>query len=100
MLDFVAWHTFVDDGDILLLVGGLTSLIAVATVAVTACLGRRLYGPAWGLAAAGLLALSAAARALHVSSPPSGAPERPHGPASRSWTDCRMPLPHPSAATH
>lgn len=62
MLDFVAWHTFVDDGDILLLAGGLTSLIAVATVAVTACLGRRLYGPAWGLAAAGLLALAP----LHV----------------------------------
>eukprot|EP00964_Phaeocystis_antarctica_P150323 scaffold117718_cov75-Phaeocystis_antarctica.AAC.6 len=29
-----------------------------------------------------------------------GAPERPHGPASRSWTDCRIPLPPPSAATH
>ena len=36
--------------------------MAVATVAVTAYLGRRLYGPAWGFAAAGLLALSP----LHV----------------------------------
>ena len=45
-------------------------------------------------------ATCAAACALHVSSPPSGAPERPHGPASRSWTDCRIPLPPPSAATH
>ena len=59
LLDFVAWHPFVDDGDILTLARGLTSLMAVT---ITAYLGRPLCGPAWGLAAAGLLALSP----LHV----------------------------------
>ena len=69
LLDFVAWRTFIDAGDILLLARGLTTiarttatLMAVATVAVTACLGRRLYGSFWGLAAATLLALAP----LHV----------------------------------
>jgi hypothetical protein len=62
LMDFVAWRIFVDAGDILLLARGLTSLMAVGTVAVAAHLGRRLYGPIWGLAAAMLLALAP----LHV----------------------------------
>ena len=62
LLDFVAWHTFVEAGDLLSLARGLTSLMAVLTVGVTACIGRRLYGPTWGLAAAGLLACAP----LHV----------------------------------
>ncbi len=62
LLDFVAWRTFIDASDILLLARGLTTIMAVGTVAVTASLGRRLYGPFWGLAAATLLALTP----LHV----------------------------------
>lgn len=58
LLDFVAWRTFVDASDIMPLARGLTTLMAVATVAVTALIGRRLYGPVWGLVAAALLALA------------------------------------------
>jgi len=57
LLDFVAWRTFVDASDILLLARGLTTLMAIATVAVTASLGRRLYGQVWGLAAGLIIAL-------------------------------------------
>lgn len=58
LLDFVAWRTYVDAGDILQLARGLTTVMAVATVAVTAFIGRHLYGPAWGLLAGALLALA------------------------------------------
>ena len=41
LLDFVAWHTFVDDGDILLLKRGLTSWPSSTTVSRTAMTCRR-----------------------------------------------------------
>ena len=40
---FVAYHLLVDGRDLLALVRGANTLLAVATVGAVACLGRRLY---------------------------------------------------------
>lgn len=54
---FLAYHFFVDAGDLLTLARGLTTVMAVATVAVAMRLGQRLYGPSAGWLAGLLLAL-------------------------------------------
>jgi len=53
---FVAYRFLVDGRDLLPIARGLNALLSVATVAVTACLGRRLYGAREGLLAALFLA--------------------------------------------
>ena len=53
---FVAYHLLVDGRDLLALVRGANTLLAVATVGAVACLGRRLYGVKEGLLAALILA--------------------------------------------
>ena len=53
---FVAYHLLVDGRDLLALVRGANTLLAVATVGAVACLGRRLYGVREGLLAALILA--------------------------------------------
>lgn len=62
LIDFAAYRYFVDAGDILLLARGLATLMAVATIAATALLARRLYGDGGALFAAACLA----ALPLHV----------------------------------
>ena len=54
---FVAYRYFVDGGDLLSLARACSTVMAAATVAATAFLGRLLYGPAGGLLAALVLAL-------------------------------------------
>ena len=55
--EFIAYRYFVDGTDILTIARALTTLMAVATVAVTIRIGTRLYGPCGGLSAGLLLAL-------------------------------------------
>ena len=54
---FVAFRYFVDGSDLLSLARSLSTVMAAATVAATAFLGRLLYGAAGGLLAALILAL-------------------------------------------
>ena len=54
---FVAYRYFVDGGDLLSLARACSTVMAAATVAVTAFLGRLIYGSAGGLLAALVLAL-------------------------------------------
>ena len=61
---FVAYHLLVDGRDLLALVRGANTLLAVATVGAVACLGRRLYGVREGLLAALILATIAASCAF------------------------------------
>jgi hypothetical protein len=64
---FVAYRYFVGGEDLIGLVRGLHSLMAVGTVAVCAFLGRRLYGPLGGLLAAlGLAVMPLAVRFAHL----------------------------------
>jgi hypothetical protein len=54
---FVAYRFFVDGSDLQSIARGLGTAMSVGTVAVSAFLGRRLYGAAAGLAAGFILAL-------------------------------------------
>lgn len=54
---FVAYRYFVDPHDLLVLARGLTTVMSVATVAVTMRLGRRVYGRVGGLLAGVILAV-------------------------------------------
>ncbi len=64
---FVAYHLLVDGRDLLALVRGVNTLLAVATVGAIACLGRRLYGVSEGLLAALILAtMPLAVRFAHL----------------------------------
>lgn len=64
---FVAYHLLVDGRDLLALVRGANTLLAVATVGAVACLGRRLYGVKAGLLAALILAtMPLAVRFAHL----------------------------------
>lgn len=64
---FVAYHLLVDGRDLLALVRGANTLLAVATVGAVACLGRRLYGVKEGLLAALILAtMPLAVRFAHL----------------------------------
>ena len=64
---FVAYHLLVDGRDLLALVRGANTLLAVATVGAVACLGRRLYGVREGLLAALILAtMPLAVRFAHL----------------------------------
>ena len=64
---FVAYHLLVDGRDLLALVRGANTLLAVATVGAVACLGRRLYGIRAGLLAALILAtMPLAVRFAHL----------------------------------
>ena len=64
---FVAYHLLVDGRDLLALVRGANTLLAVATVGGVACLGRRLYGVREGLLAALILAtMPLAVRFAHL----------------------------------
>ena len=64
---FVAYHLLVDGRDLLALVRGVNTLLAVATVGAVACLGRRLYGVKEGLLAALILAtMPLAVRFAHL----------------------------------
>ena len=54
---FVAYRYFVEAGDLLFIARGLSSLLAVGTVAVAARLGRRLYGSSGGILAGLILAV-------------------------------------------
>lgn len=54
---FVAYRYFVSDQDLVAIARGFNTLLAVATVAVTVQLGRRLYGEKGGWLAGLLLAL-------------------------------------------
>jgi hypothetical protein len=64
---FVAYRYFVGGEDLIGLVRGLHSLMAVGTVGVCAFLGRRLFGPLGGLLAAlGLAAMPLAVRFAHL----------------------------------
>ena len=64
---FVAYHLLVDGRDLLALVRGANTLLAVATVGVVACLGRHLYGVREGLLAALILAtMPLAVRFAHL----------------------------------
>ena len=64
---FVAYHLLVDGRDLLALVRGANTLLAVATVGAVACLGRRLYDVRSGLLAALILAtMPLAVRFAHL----------------------------------
>ena len=64
---FVAYHLLVDGRDLLALVRGANTLLAVATVGAVACLGRCLYGVREGLLAALILAtMPLAVRFAHL----------------------------------
>ena len=64
---FVAYHLLVDGRDLLALVRGVNTLLAVATVGTVACLGRRLYGVREGLLASLILAtMPLAVRFAHL----------------------------------
>ena len=64
---FVAYHLLVDGRDLLALVRGANTLLAVATIGAVACLGRRLYGVREGLLAALILAtMPLAVRFAHL----------------------------------
>ena len=64
---FVAYHLLVDGRDLLALVRGANTLLAVATVGAIAYLGRRLYGIREGLLAALILAtMPLAVRFAHL----------------------------------
>lgn len=64
---FVAYHLLVDGRDLLALVRGANTLLAVATVGAVACLGRHLYGVREGLLAALILAtMPLAVRFAHL----------------------------------
>lgn len=54
---FIAYRYFVEDWDLLAIARGFNTLLAVATVAVTMAIARRLYGPVGGLLAGIVLAL-------------------------------------------
>jgi len=54
---FLAYRYFVEANDLLAIARGLTTIMAVGTVAVSLRLGRRLYGPLGGLLAGLFLAL-------------------------------------------
>jgi hypothetical protein len=52
--EFIAYHYFVDDSNLLVIARAVSMWFAVATIALTIALGRRLYG-VWGGVLAGFL---------------------------------------------
>jgi 4-amino-4-deoxy-L-arabinose transferase-like glycosyltransferase len=57
LTSFVAYRYFADPHDLIAIARGLNSLMVVGTVALTICLGRRLYGEKGGWLAGLILAL-------------------------------------------